>query len=255
MFEDFFYPALIMNSYLIILALVSIAVVASSKVSSSSGLISSLRREASLKPKKALFIHAQSHDNTHEPHLPHVPEATSPDVYDKALGLRAGSSSLLQLQMESLPVLKLALQAILTLIGVTSWLIPLFSPNLHSNSNLLSYGNAFAGGIFLMLGLGHLIPSSLQSLSEHGYPPAYTFYFVLLGYSIILFIEKIAFNTHEIMHHHAEENQKGERMTYRISCCMCHSLTAFTLSCLRRGYWSKLCDRIDFGFIYPQVHV
>lgn len=51
-----------------------------------------------------------------------------------------------------------------------------------------------------MLGIGHMIPSSLEAMNKMGYNHMYTYYSILVGYALILFIEKIAFDTSELIH-------------------------------------------------------
>lgn len=96
---------------------------------------------------------------------------------------------------------KVLFQAALTAINVACWLIPLRSKhvNLADNPLMLSLANAFSGGVFLALAFGHLIPECL-----HGFPSDWNetapFYLVLAGYLLIFFVEKVAFDAHDILH-------------------------------------------------------
>ena len=81
-----------------------------------------------------------------------------------------------------------------------SWAIPLRNKNLTKNSKLLGLANAFAGGIFLMLAFGHMLPHSVGVLESIGKDKNIAFKFTLVGYLLVFFIEKIAFNSHAMMH-------------------------------------------------------
>ena len=98
-----------------------------------------------------------------------------------------------------LNVWKVLFQALLTGINVACWLIPLRSKQVVDNPLALSLANAFSGGVFLALAFGHLIPECL-----HGFPSDWNetapFYLVLLGYLVIFFVEKVAFDAHDILH-------------------------------------------------------
>lgn len=98
-----------------------------------------------------------------------------------------------------LNVWKVLFQAVLTAINVGCWLIPLRSKQVVDNPLALSLANAFSGGVFLALAFGHLIPECL-----HGFPSDWNetapFYLVLLGYLLIFFVEKVAFDAHDILH-------------------------------------------------------
>ena len=81
-----------------------------------------------------------------------------------------------------------------------SWAIPLRSKNLTNNSKLLGLANAFAGGIFLMLAFGHMLPHSVSVFESIGTDKNLAFKFTLVGYLLVFFIEKIAFDSHALMH-------------------------------------------------------
>lgn len=81
-----------------------------------------------------------------------------------------------------------------------SWAIPLRNKNLTNNSKLLGLANAFAGGIFLMLAFGHMLPHSVSVFESIGTDKNIAFKFTLVGYLLVFFIEKIAFDSHALMH-------------------------------------------------------
>lgn len=101
---------------------------------------------------------------------------------------------------------KVIFQAILTAINVLCWLIPLRSKKISENKLALSLANAFSGGVFLSLAFGHLIPECVHGF-DASLPEVAPYLLVLLGYLLIFFVEKVAFDAHEIMH---EMEHQGE---------------------------------------------
>jgi ZIP Zinc transporter len=93
---------------------------------------------------------------------------------------------------------KIIFQAILTTINVACWLLPLKSKKISENKLGLSLANAFSGGVFLSLAFGHLIPECVHGFSD--YPEAVPYMLVLGGYLLIFFVEKVAFDAHDILH-------------------------------------------------------
>lgn len=110
---------------------------------------------------------------------------------------------------------KIIFQAILTTINVVCWLVPLKSKSFGENKLALSLANAFSGGVFLSLAFGHLIPECVEGFSSSlgHYNEAAPYMLVLGGYLLIFFVEKVAFDAHEIMHEmeHAQEQQQTQQ--------------------------------------------
>lgn len=108
---------------------------------------------------------------------------------------------------------KVIFQAILTTINVLCWLIPLKSKQISDNKLALSLANAFSGGVFLSLAFGHLIPECVHGFNDD-FPEAFPYLFVLVGYLVIFFVEKVAFDAHDILHemeHHGEEKMEQKK--------------------------------------------
>lgn len=102
---------------------------------------------------------------------------------------------------------KVIFQAFLTTLNVLCWLIPLRSKKISENKLALSLANAFSGGVFLSLAFGHLIPECVHGFE--GYNEVTPYLLVLSGYLLIFFVEKVAFDAHEILHEmeHAQEKK------------------------------------------------
>ena len=68
--------------------------------------------------------------------------------------------------------------------------LPVINPSLHENQNMLSIGNCFAGGIFLIVGVAGLLPDAQKSFDEDlGGSMPLGFVLAVMGYIIIFFIE------------------------------------------------------------------
>lgn len=106
-----------------------------------------------------------------------------------------------------LNIWKILFQIVLTTINVLCWLIPLRSKKISENKVALSLANAFSGGVFLSLAFGHLIPECV-----HGFHAslggemneALPYMIILGGYLLIFFVEKVAFDAHDILHEMTE---------------------------------------------------
>ena len=97
-------------------------------------------------------------------------------------------------------------------------LLPLCFDNCRKDLRLLNYANAFSAGIFLGIGFFHLLPDSTENFESYflnegknstikGWPMVYLLAFI--SYSFILYLEKVAFNSHALIAHtHGDEDNK-----------------------------------------------
>lgn len=110
------------------------------------------------------------------------------------------------------------IMAITTIFG----LLPLCFNKCRKGNRFLNYANAFSGGIFLGIGFFHLFPEANENFENYyktpsgassfmfGWPMSYLIAF--LSYSLILYIEKVAFNSHDILHHHQSQDDKEKTL-------------------------------------------
>lgn len=105
-----------------------------------------------------------------------------------------------------LPLWKVLFQAFLTVMNVLCWYWPLKSKRISDNRLLLSLANAFSGGVFLSLALGHLIPECVHGFDPKVWNEATPYWCVLAGYLLIFFVEKVAFDAHDIMHNMQQQD-------------------------------------------------
>ncbi len=89
-------------------------------------------------------------------------------------------------------------------------LLPLCFNNCRKDLRLLNYANAFSAGIFLGIGFFHLMPEASENFENYflnegknsmfnKLPVSYLLAF--LSYCFILYIEKVAFNSHALIAH------------------------------------------------------
>jgi ZIP Zinc transporter len=105
---------------------------------------------------------------------------------------------------------KVIFQALLTTLNVVCWLVPLRSKQISENKLALSLANAFSGGVFLSLAFGHLIPECVHGFEGLAATNEVTPYLLVLsGYLLIFFVEKVAFDAHEILHEMQHHPQHG----------------------------------------------
>ena len=102
--------------------------------------------------------------------------------------------------------------------GFIFGMLPLWIKSCRENSRVLSIINTFSGGIFLGLGFFHQLPEANEMLEDNPIQEHYPFTYLLafITYSLILFIEKVATDAHNIAdthqhHQHNEENKKEEK--------------------------------------------
>jgi zinc transporter 1/2/3 len=107
---------------------------------------------------------------------------------------------------------KVIFQAILTAINVVFWLVPLRSKKMTENKLALSLANAFSGGVFLSLAFGHLIPECVHGFGEisTNLPATTPFLLVLAGYLLIFFVEKVAFDAHDMLPEMEQEHENKD---------------------------------------------
>ena len=107
--------------------------------------------------------------------------------------------------------IKILYLVIMALITAIFGLLPLCFDNCRKDTRILNYANAFSGGIFLGIGFFHLFPEANENFEIYfaspegknsyifGWPMSYLLAF--LSYSLILYLEKVAFNSHALIAH------------------------------------------------------
>ena len=87
-------------------------------------------------------------------------------------------------------------------------LMPYYIKAFRTSTKFLSISNAFAGGLFLGIGLFHVLPEGAEKLEDYSLPWAY--FCAYLSYALILFVEKVAFNSHSLLHGHGNSHKDAK---------------------------------------------
>ena len=88
--------------------------------------------------------------------------------------------------------------------------MPYFITSCKKSNKFLSLSNSFSAGLFLSIGLIHILPESSEMLKNVSDIPI-SYIICFFSYALILFIEKVAFNSHSLLHSdgHSHENEKS----------------------------------------------
>ena len=116
-------------------------------------------------------------------------------------------------------ILKICFIVISFLEAMIAGLIPTWSSSCRESPKILGIANSFAGGVFLAIALMHITPEMIEGWNsldrnlspypecepnEKVFPMPELLIFV--GYSIILIIDKVLFDTHALFDHDHDED-------------------------------------------------
>ncbi|CAG9327704.1 unnamed protein product [Blepharisma stoltei] len=115
--------------------------------------------------------------------------------------------------MDELLMMKIIFLFIICFGGLIFGILPIYSRFFHKGLKWAYLGSCFSGGIFLSVAIADLLPEATKKSEEaigSRFPLASVL--VLTGYSLILFIEKLAFSSehHHRHHHHSTVHMKKE---------------------------------------------
>eukprot|EP00668_Euglena_longa_P032023 GGOE01041306.1.p2 GENE.GGOE01041306.1~~GGOE01041306.1.p2 ORF type:complete len:315 (-),score=92.53 GGOE01041306.1:291-1211(-) len=85
-------------------------------------------------------------------------------------------------------------------VALVAGLVPLVSAAFHENKAAMGLANAFAGGVFLAVGVCHLLPDAVEELStlrpdlNGRFPVAFLLF--ILGYTVVLAVDRVLFSAH-----------------------------------------------------------
>ena len=95
-------------------------------------------------------------------------------------------------------------------------LIPVYSTRFSESPKILGIANSFSGGVFLAIALMHIMPEQAGAWKEMSDSGDVTtklplpFFLMIAGYTLILIIDKVLFDTHVIFDDHGDEHGRGD---------------------------------------------
>ena len=98
--------------------------------------------------------------------------------------------------------------------------VPILSSKFQESPCVLGVANAFSGGVFLAIALMHIMPEQTETwecmqfnnsacLGGTANPFPLPFFLLCSGYTVILIIDKVLFDTHAILGEHDHEDGEG----------------------------------------------
>ena len=133
---------------------------------------------------------------------------------------------------DSLTLIKVGFIFVFLLEGFISGLAPVKLPACRNHASVLGIANAFAGGVFIAIALTHIFPevsADWIEYNEHHHhddgpyghgddesPWPMPFILIFVGYTFILIIDKVLFDTHALVDHDHEHEHEHEERTKSI---------------------------------------
>ena len=105
--------------------------------------------------------------------------------------------------------LKITSIAVFLAMATAFGLMPYYITKCRKSTKFLSVSNAFSGGLFLGIGLFHVLPESAEMLEDLSDAPI-AYFCAFLSYALILFVEKVAFNSHALIHGHGHNHNHND---------------------------------------------
>ena len=109
-------------------------------------------------------------------------------------------SPLLTSEETSNLILKIVSIFVLLIMAFSFGVLPYFIKSFKNSPRLLGTANGFSGGLFLGIGLFHILPEANEKLEELTKKPI-AFFIGFASYALILFVEKIAFDSLALISH------------------------------------------------------
>ena len=98
---------------------------------------------------------------------------------------------------------------ILLVVTVIFGLLPLRCKSIARHKLMIAMANSFSSGLFLAVGLLHILPEAQASFKDR-FPSGtnkefpWTFMICIIVYELVLYLEKVSINAHELLDHDHE---------------------------------------------------
>ena len=94
--------------------------------------------------------------------------------------------------------------------ALVSGMIPTWSASCRENPKVMGIANSFAAGVFLAIALMHITPEMIETWNEMNVGKDKIFplpeILIFSGYTIILIIDKVLFDTHALFDHDHDDS-------------------------------------------------
>ena len=98
-----------------------------------------------------------------------------------------------------------------------SGIFPTLSASCRESPKILGIANSFAAGVFMAIAIIHIAPEIQEKWNEHSADKAKPFplpsFLMVMGYTLILIIDKVLFDTHALFEEDGEHGHEHEDAT------------------------------------------
>lgn len=118
-------------------------------------------------------------------------------------------------------ILKIVFIIVVFLLAFLTGLIPVKCKKFKGSPAIIGVANAFSGGVFLSIGLIHVLPEENEKYNDYakaGLPEGedvkvfpLPFFLAFCGYAFILMVDKVMFDSHALVHgEHGHDHDHSE---------------------------------------------
>ena len=108
---------------------------------------------------------------------------------------------------------KIAFMVLVFFEAFLTGLVPTWSRTCRESPKILGIANSFAAGVFLAIAFVHILPEEAENWAglkegvDNPFPLPY--FLMFCGYTLILMIDKVLFDTHSLFEDHEHGNSEG----------------------------------------------
>ena len=113
-------------------------------------------------------------------------------------------------------ILKIISIISMLLMGFFFGIMPYCIKSCRNSIKFLNISNAFSGGLFLGIGLFHVLPEGNEKIKEKWPDLPWAYFIAFLSYALILFVEKVLMDSHDLLNNHFNHNDSDEEIKKKI---------------------------------------
>ena len=116
-------------------------------------------------------------------------------------------------------ILKIISIISMLLMGFFFGIMPYCIKSCRNSTKFLNISNAFSGGLFLGIGLFHVLPEGDEKIKDKWPDLPWAYFIAFLSYALILFVEKVLMDSHELLHNnfkHKDNNSSIDEIKKKI---------------------------------------